>query len=970
MKRILSVCPCTLALCFWSGLAPLSAQTLSVTDGLQLWLRADAGVTVNAANGVTEWDDQSGNANNALQTVDAQAPTRVDNALNNHPVLRFDGQDDFLDVADSDSLSGAGDMSTFFVVKFDDFATFRAVWGKTAANIPAPTDIYAVPGSGVLRVYRGDGTVNNLASTDSAQALRANTYLVLGFDVAGDRLTHYLNNQENGSGPTTLLAADADNPLKIGTRNDFVTRLKGDLAELLIYNRALDATERGSVFDYLQTKYNLLNLPPTVTLAATPPGPNVNVGSVVTLTATPIDLDGTIARVDFLAGGNLIGSAVAPPFALRIRMESAGSVQFTARAVDNLDGTGTSAAVSLTSGPAGPTDLPVTSNLQLWLRADGGVSLGNGDAVLEWADQSGNANNAAQADENLAPVLVNASINGKPALRFDGNDDYLEAPDSDSLSIVGDITSLYVLRFDDFATFRAVWAKTINNLPAPTDIYTLPGSGTVRIYRGDGTLAGIQSSDGAQPYPAGSYILAGFDQAGTTFSHYLNGQANGSSIITVTPSDLDTPLRIGTRADLVTKFKGDMAELLIYDRALSTSERRAAERYLIEKYGLAPLVSTTNAPPTVAVTGPLGQILTAPGNATITATASDADGAIASVQFFANGVVIGTDTTAPYQASLTLTYGGRVTVTAVATDNIGATTTSAAVELCVQGPGAPAGLVGYWPLDGNGTAVVGVNGNLVNAPVATDDRNATANGALAFDGTLLQRVEIPGGGGLNGATMGTISLWAKWTGPQDGGFGGSFGAVFGRQANGLFSDNIINLSSSDPDSANVQWRQNNAGTVNITSTAVVGNNNWHHIAVTFTDTTSELFVDGVSDGTGGGGVLHNNSTIPLAIGAWAGDGDSYASASVDDVAVWNRVLTADEIQTLAQQTRTPLNLLISPDCLSISRTGDNVTVRWGSASVLQQADDIAGPWADVNNATSPHVTTVQGAAKYYRLRSQ
>src|SRR6185295_13152616 len=118
-------------------------------------------------------------------------------------------------------ISFTGDMASFFVIKFDDYATFRAVWGKTAGpvgNIPAPTDIYALPNDGRLRVFRGDGTstVTNISSVTTDQPLTANTYLAVGFDVAGDTLTHYLNNQVNGSGASTTNTADRDTSLKIG----------------------------------------------------------------------------------------------------------------------------------------------------------------------------------------------------------------------------------------------------------------------------------------------------------------------------------------------------------------------------------------------------------------------------------------------------------------------------------------------------------------------------------------------------------------------------------------------------------------------------------------------------------------------------------------------------------------------------------------------------------------------------------
>src|SRR5207249_3039124 len=150
------------------------------------------------------------------------------------------------------------------------------------------------------------------------------------------------------------------------------SRLKGDLSELLIFSRALSVTERSNVFYYLQTKYNLLNLPPSVSLSSSPAGPNVNVGDIVTLNATANDLDGTIAKVDFFANGALIGTATVPPYSMPVKFESAGTAQFTARATDNKSAIANSAPVNLTAGPAGSGNLDVTSGLQLWLRADAG----------------------------------------------------------------------------------------------------------------------------------------------------------------------------------------------------------------------------------------------------------------------------------------------------------------------------------------------------------------------------------------------------------------------------------------------------------------------------------------------------------------------------------------------------------------------------------------------------------------------
>ncbi len=68
-----------------------AAQSLPVTQGLQLWLEADAGVTTNTAGLVTAWADQSGQGNNAVQSDPTQAPSLVQGALNRHAVVNFPG---------------------------------------------------------------------------------------------------------------------------------------------------------------------------------------------------------------------------------------------------------------------------------------------------------------------------------------------------------------------------------------------------------------------------------------------------------------------------------------------------------------------------------------------------------------------------------------------------------------------------------------------------------------------------------------------------------------------------------------------------------------------------------------------------------------------------------------------------------------------------------------------------------------
>ena len=288
-----------------------------MTSNLQLWLKADAGVTDDGAGNVLAWADQSSSPDAATQIAGApdvpNAPKLIANALNGKPVLRFDGNDDYLSIPDTASLSITEDLTTFFVVKFDDFSTYRAVWAKTNNNLPGPTDFYTLPGSGIPQVYRGDGTGTGLAAFPSTVALTAGSYITAGFGMEGATCTHLVAGQVTSSGTLNVAEADSDTPLLIGTRGDLFTKMKGDIAEILIYDRALTAEERTLVATYLGQKYGIANLLPTVSLAVTPAGPVHAAGDILTLTANAADSDGSIANVKFYANGNLLGTAVAAP---------------------------------------------------------------------------------------------------------------------------------------------------------------------------------------------------------------------------------------------------------------------------------------------------------------------------------------------------------------------------------------------------------------------------------------------------------------------------------------------------------------------------------------------------------------------------------------------------------------------------------------------------------------------------------
>ncbi|WFE42714.1 glycoside hydrolase family 48 protein [Micromonospora sp. WMMD998] len=91
--------------------------------------------------------------------------------------------------------------------------------------------------------------------------------------------------------------------------------------------------------------------------------------------------------------------------------------------------------------------------------------------------------------------------------------------------------------------------------------------------------------------------------------------------------------------------------------------------------GVACNGASTNQPPTVSLGVPAGPF-TAPADVPLTATASDPDGTISKVEFYRNGMLVNTDTTAPYGYDLQGLPAGSYTVQAKAYDNAGGTATA------------------------------------------------------------------------------------------------------------------------------------------------------------------------------------------------------------------------------------------------------------------------------------------------------
>ncbi len=191
---------------------------------------------------------------------------------------------------------------------------------------------------------------------------------------------------------------------------------------------------------------------------------------------------------------------------------------------------------------------------------------------------------------------------------------------------------------------------------------------------------------------------------------------------------------------------------------------------------------TINAFPTVSITSPINNAtFTAPASVTINATAADADGTVSKVEFYNGTTLLGSDATSPYSYTWTGVAAGNYNLTAVATDNVGAVTSSSIVKIVVN---VPANVL---PV----TSITSPANNATFTAPASITINANATDS---DGTI-SKVEFYNGASLLGSDA-TSPYSYTWTGVRAGNYALTVKAT--DNSNGVTTSSIVNVVVNPP----------------------------------------------------------------------------------------------------------------------------------------------------------------------------
>ena len=235
------------------------------------------------------------------------------------------------------------------------------------------------------------------------------------------------------------------------------------------------------------------------------------------------------------------------------------------------------------------------------------------------------------------------------------------------------------------------------------------------------------------------------------------------------------------------------------------------------------------------------------------------------------------------------------------------------------------GLVGWWPFNGNANDESG-NGNngTVSGATLTSDRNGFSNSAYNFDGiddkVLLGKILS------NQKTEFTINLWASTT--------SNYGALIAKKPSGAWLEGRWGLAASSTEIGFCYpnfYSPSGQGCKQLTRSKY----NWVMITLSLTTNSVNLYENGELLYTDNGSLV-TQEDVDVIVGDREDINNSPFEGQIDDIGIWNRALTQQEIIDLyssCNSINASINLsnpstIGSNLTLSAVATGNNLNYQW------------------------------------------
>ncbi|NDE04558.1 MAG: T9SS C-terminal target domain-containing protein [Flavobacteriia bacterium] len=230
------------------------------------------------------------------------------------------------------------------------------------------------------------------------------------------------------------------------------------------------------------------------------------------------------------------------------------------------------------------------------------------------------------------------------------------------------------------------------------------------------------------------------------------------------------------------------------------------------------------------------------------------------------------------------------------------------------------GLQCYYPFNGNGNDAGSLSNHLTNnGAVLTTDRFGTPDAAYSFNGSSQYLIRNTPSFTFNPTSTFTVSLWHN------------------RNTSSVVGIPIMHATNAagnfiwifQTGATNMQFGTNKQQSAWIWAQSTSTTNVWTHIVLVYNAGAMTLYKDNVAVATGTfnhTGVT--SATLPLYIGR--GIGGSYFNGKIDDIGIWNRCLSACEINDLFNASNSLTTVSAGPDLYACN--GGTVTLNGTGAN--------------------------------------
>jgi hypothetical protein len=233
----------------------------------KLWLKANDGPTyAGYPLVVATWVDKSGNSHDG-SIISGKEPRKQVNAspiLNGLVTMDFDrtGDDETIKIADHADFDFDGDFEMMAIAKWDATNGNSCIIAKDKHS----SKWTWINDDGIMKfhVSGNDGIGSATISTD--------TWYIVGVNRASDTIQMWLNGATDGSSVSNTNDFTGTDDVYVGARLDSAPDTTGqgtdgEIAEILVWKKALNTTERAFIVTYLQDKW--LNYPPPADIQLT-----------------------------------------------------------------------------------------------------------------------------------------------------------------------------------------------------------------------------------------------------------------------------------------------------------------------------------------------------------------------------------------------------------------------------------------------------------------------------------------------------------------------------------------------------------------------------------------------------------------------------------------------------------------------------------------------------------------------------